>query len=209
MSRSSGPNMTRLHFNPWHWMLTAAFFFLLAGTFGSSGLVGMGGGPEELAGTLLISYLLAQVTFIPVKRFFFTKAVLFDMGGVVTQGDFYTEVLTEMPGTRDLIERLKVNYKVAMLTNNNALGFEPFNRKFGFSRLFDDVIVSGKEGVKKPDAKIFQIALRRLHVKASNAYFLDDTAANVDAAKALGIHGIVFTDAKSAEVCLKKAGLTF
>ncbi len=195
--------MSQLHLNPWHWLLTAAFFFIVSGFWSA------GGGPEELAAVLLVSYLLARVAFFPLKRYLFNKAVMFDMGGVVTQGDFYTEVLTEMPGMRDLIERLKVHYKVAMLTNNNALGFEPFNRKFGFSQLFDEVIVSGKEGVKKPDEKIFQIALYKLNVKAQNAYFLDDTSANVDAAKKLGIHGIVFTDAKSAEECLKKAGLRF
>lgn len=194
--------MRPLHFNPWHWMLTAAFFFLLSGTIATNG-------PEELAAFLLVAYLLARVAFFPIKKYFFSKAVFFDMGGVVTQGDFYTEVLTEMPGTRELIERLKVNYKVAMLTNNNALGFKPFDAKFGFSRLFDAVIVSGEEGVKKPDEKIFLIALHRLRVKAKNTYFLDDTAANVDAAKKIGIHGIVFKDAKTAEADLKKAGLHF
>lgn len=183
-------------------MLTAVFFFLLSGAYSSNG-------PEELAVFLIVAYLLARVAFFPLKKYFFSKAVAFDMGGVVTKGDFYTEVLTEMPGSRDLIERLKVNYKVAMLTNNNALGFRPFDAKFGFSRLFDVVIVSGEEGVKKPDEKIFQIALRKLRVKAKNLYFLDDTAANVDAAKKIGIHGIVFKDAESAEAELKKAGLQF
>ncbi|MBI2444824.1 HAD-IA family hydrolase [Candidatus Micrarchaeota archaeon] len=194
--------MRPLHFNHWHWILTAFFFFLLSGTINTNG-------PEELAAFLVIAYLLARVAFFPIKKYLFSKAVAFDMGGVVTQGDFYTEVLTEMPGTRDLIERLKVNYKVALLTNNNALGFKPFDAKFGLSRLFDVVIVSGEEGVKKPDEKIFQIALQRLRVKAKNMYFLDDTAANVDAAKKLGIHGIVFKDAKQAEADLKKAGLRF
>ncbi len=194
--------MRPLHFNHWHWILTVFFFLLLSGTITTTG-------PEELAAFLIIAYLLARVAFFPLKRYLFGKAVLFDMGGVVTQGDFYTEVLTEMPGTRDLIERLKVNYKVAMLTNNNALAYKPFDAKFGFSRLFDAVIVSGEEGVKKPDEKIFQIALKKLNVTAKNAYFLDDTPANVEAANALGIHGIVFTDAKSAEECLKKAGLKF
>lgn len=194
--------MQKLHFNPWHWMLTALFFFLLSGTVNANG-------PEELAAFLLIAYLLARLAFAPVKKYLFSKAVFFDMGGVVTQGDFYTEELVEMPGTRELIERLKVHYKVAMLTNNNALGFKPFDAKFGFSRLFDAVIVSGEEGVKKPDERIFQIALQRLRVKAKNTYFLDDTPANVDAAKKTGIHGIVFKDAKQAEADLKKAGLRF
>ncbi len=195
--------MRNLHFNPWHWILTAAFFLLLAGVWNPSA------GIEEMAALLAASYLLARVAFFPLKRYVFNKAVMFDMGGVVTQGDFYTEVLTEMPGTRELVERLKVHYKVAMLTNNNALGFKPFDSKFGFSQLFDEVIVSGQEGVKKPDEKIFHIALRKLNVSAKNAYFLDDTPANVDAAKALSIHGIVFKDAKQAEADLKKAGLKF
>lgn len=189
-----------MRINPWHTFFTLLFFALL---------YSYANAPEELAVYLVVSYLLARVTFYPVKRFFFSKAVAFDMGGVVTRGDFYTEELTEMEGTRDLVERLKVGHKVALLTNNNALAFEPFDRKFGLSQLFDVVIVSGKEGVKKPDEKLFQIALRKLHVKPHDLYFLDDTPANVDAAKKLGIHGIVFKDAKQAEQELKKAGLVF
>lgn len=196
--------MRTFRVNPWHWVLAAAFFVLLTGLWTPSG-----GGPEEWLALLVISYLLGRLAFWPIKQYFFHKAVLFDMGGVVTQGDFYTEELTEMPGTRDLIERLKVHYKVAMLTNNNALGFRPFDAKFGFSQLFDQVIVSGKEGVKKPEEKFYLIALQKLRVQAKNTYFLDDTPANVDAAKKLGIHGFVFKDAKTAEADLKKAGLRF
>ncbi len=189
-----------LHVNPWHTFFTLAFFVLFSP---------LATGPLDLAVFLIVAYLFGRLTFIPLKRFFFRKAVAFDMGGVVTQGDFYTEKLTEMPGTRDLIERLKCGHKVALLSNMNALAFEPFDRKFGLSNLFDYVIVSGREGAKKPDEKIFQIALRRLHVTADNLYFLDDTPANTEAACKLGIHGIVFQSAEQAEAELKKAGLNF
>ncbi|MBI4360699.1 HAD-IA family hydrolase [Candidatus Micrarchaeota archaeon] len=189
-----------MRINPWHTFFTLLFFALLY-SFANA--------PEELAVLLVVAYLLARLTFFPIKRFFFRKAVAFDMGGVVTKGDFYTEELVEMEGTRDLVERLKVGHKVALLTNNNALAFGAFDRKFGLSQLFDVVIVSGKEGAKKPDEALFKIALRKLHVRSHDLYFLDDAPANVEAAKKLGIHGIVFKDATQAEAELKKAGLRF
>lgn len=190
----------RIPVNPWHLAFTAAFFLLFS-TFTSS--------PEETLTVLVVSYPFGRYSALVFKHYFFKKAVAFDMGGVVTQGDFYTEILTEMPGTRRLIERLKVNYKVALLSNNNAEGFVPFDRKFRLSHLFDEVIVSGREGVKKPDPRIFDITLKRLRVKASDLYFLDDTPENAEAAKKLGIRGIVFKDAKQAEEALKAAGLRF
>lgn len=190
----------RLHFNPWHLAFTAVFAVLFS-SFATS--------TEEALVLLVVSYPFGRYAALLFKHHFFKKAVAFDMGGVVTKGDFYTEEQTEMPGTRQLIERLRVNYKVALLSNMNALAFQPFDRKFGLSHLFDEVMVSGKEGVKKPEPKIFEIALKRLNVKASDLYFLDDTPANVESARNLGIRGIVFQDATQAEQALKAAGLRF
>ena len=58
---------------------------------------------------------------------------------------------------------------------------------------FDALIFSAAEGVMKPGAEIYRRALARLGVAAAEAVFVDDVQANVDAARALGMQGVLFT----------------
>ncbi|MDP6876717.1 MAG: HAD-IA family hydrolase, partial [Alphaproteobacteria bacterium] len=60
---------------------------------------------------------------------------------------------------------------------------------------FDGLVISGLEGVAKPDPGIFQIACARHDITPETAVFIDDRAENVDSARDLGFHGIHFTDA--------------
>ncbi|MCP4753050.1 MAG: HAD-IA family hydrolase [Proteobacteria bacterium] len=57
-------------------------------------------------------------------------------------------------------------------------------------QLFDEVIESSKEGVRKPDPEIYSIALERLGVKADECVFLDDLGINLKPAKAMGMKTI-------------------
>ena len=56
----------------------------------------------------------------------------------------------------------------------------------------EDVISSAQVGVQKPDRRIFDTALERFGVAPGETVFVDDFAHNVDAARALGIHAILF-----------------
>ena len=64
----------------------------------------------------------------------------------------------------------------------------------GFEDLFEQIILSGDLGIVKPDPAIYAHALKVLDVEASKALFVDDRKANVDAAIACGMQGLVFTD---------------
>ncbi len=57
---------------------------------------------------------------------------------------------------------------------------------------FDHYVFSGELGITKPDARIFRACLEGLHVAPSQALFIDDMAANVDGACALGMKAIRF-----------------
>jgi epoxide hydrolase-like predicted phosphatase len=61
--------------------------------------------------------------------------------------------------------------------------------------VFDLVLFSAEEGVKKPDPEIYHRALARLGVAPAEAVFVDDVSANLDAAQALGMAGIQFLNA--------------
>lgn len=60
---------------------------------------------------------------------------------------------------------------------------------------FRDIVVSGEERMMKPDAAIYRLALDRFGLAPHEAAFIDDSQANIDGANALGIHGLLFTDA--------------
>jgi epoxide hydrolase-like predicted phosphatase len=91
-------------------------------------------------------------------------------------------------------------YRAAIVTNN-LKEFRPhWEKLIPVDELFDDIIDSSFEGVRKPDPRIYELALTRLDVSASRAVFLDDFAPNVEAAIALGMAGVVVTDDRHAAV---------
>jgi 2-haloacid dehalogenase len=96
-------------------------------------------------------------------------------------------------GTVDVLAELKARgVPIYAITNWSAETFPPQRQRFAFLSWFDGIVVSGMEGVMKPDPRIFQILCERHGVAPESAVFIDDVAANAAAASALGIHGIHF-----------------
>jgi epoxide hydrolase-like predicted phosphatase len=86
----------------------------------------------------------------------------------------------------------------ALVTNNAAEFREYWRRSIPLDELFHHVIDSSEVGVRKPDPRIFELALAKLGVEASRAVFLDDYAGNVAAARRLGMQGVLVGDDYSA-----------
>ncbi|MBI1773840.1 MAG: HAD family phosphatase [Proteobacteria bacterium] len=93
------------------------------------------------------------------------------------------------------------------LSNWSAETFPPQRRRFPFLQWFDGIVVSGEEGVIKPDARIFELLLSRYAVQPESAVFIDDNPANAAAASALGLHGIHFRSAPQLRADLAGLGL--
>ena len=60
--------------------------------------------------------------------------------------------------------------------------------------MFDVVVLSGREGVRKPDPEIFMLAARRGRVQPRESVFVDDIPANVDGARAVGMTAVLHRD---------------
>ena len=60
---------------------------------------------------------------------------------------------------------------------------------------FRDIVVSGTERLVKPDAAIYELAVRRFGLPADELIFIDDRAENVAGAEAIGMRGHLFRDA--------------
>ncbi len=106
---------------------------------------------------------------------------------------------------RDLIgfiRSLRPRYKTGLISNAwpDMRDYVVENK---FDDAFDSLIISAEVGVMKPEAKIYQIALDQLTVQANEAAFVDDMKVNVEAARALGMHGIIFQNPLQVKENLK------
>lgn len=83
-----------------------------------------------------------------------------------------------------------VGIRTAVVTNN-AREFAPFWRPIlPLDELFDHVIDSSEVGVRKPDPRIFLLAVERMGVEPSRSLFIDDYDGNVIGARAVGLEAI-------------------
>ena len=78
------------------------------------------------------------------------------------------------------------------LSNWSHETFPAQRARFAFLDWFDGIVISGSEGVIKPDPRIFRILLDRYGLAANESVFIDDNPKNAQAASAVGLHGIHF-----------------
>ena len=94
------------------------------------------------------------------------------------------------------------------ITNFSGEFWKPFRaREAALFDRFRDIVVSGDEELTKPDPAIYRLALQRFGLAAEEAVFVDDNAANVDAAARLGIHAMLFTGERALRSELTGFGL--
>lgn len=122
---------------------------------------------------------------------------------------FPASLLGPVPGTSQLLEELHAaGVRQVGLTNwSDELYHAHAPRLFPVLALLDPVVVSGTEGVAKPDPAAYALAVERSGLRAEELVFVDDRTTNVEAATACGLHGLVFTDAETLRADLRGLGL--
>lgn len=97
-------------------------------------------------------------------------------------------------GSVQVLRELKEKgYPVYALSNWNHELYEQTVADFPFLDWFDGKIISSEEGMKKPDENIYQLLFERYRINPKTAVFIDDNKANIETARRLGLHGILFT----------------
>jgi epoxide hydrolase-like predicted phosphatase len=91
-------------------------------------------------------------------------------------------------GARKIRQR---GLRTALVTNNIKEFGDGWRRMVPVDELFEVVIDSSHVGVRKPDPRIFQLALEAIEVDASEAVFVDDHPGNIAAAEKLGMTGVL------------------
>jgi glucose-1-phosphatase len=106
-----------------------------------------------------------------------------------------------------LVEALIGRVKLLLLSNTEAFHFEHLRPRLPILSRFHSLVVSHEIGLAKPDAAIFREALRRAGTRPEATAYFDDLPRYVEASRALGIEGRVFTDAAAFLSDLQELGL--
>ncbi len=105
--------------------------------------------------------------------------------------------------TAQLLEELHAKGYRLLVLSNMSLEFITFIRQLPVYKYFSGEVVSCEEGSVKPEPEIYKIILERYNVDPSDALFVDDRPANLEAAAAQGINTILFKRWEAEESCNK------
>jgi FMN phosphatase YigB (HAD superfamily) len=106
-----------------------------------------------------------------------------------------------------IVEALVGKVRLVLLSNTNDQHIAWVRPRLPLLERFDALVLSHEVGLAKPDPEIFHHALKVAGVAPDRAAFFDDIAQYVEAARAVGIHGELFTDAATFQQQLRALGL--
>jgi len=111
-------------------------------------------------------------------------------------------------GSVEILKRLKnKGYPLYGLSNWSAETFPYALSKYDFFHLFDDMVISGRVGLVKPDPAIYNLLLEKIGKPAGECLFIDDSSANIQQAERMGFVAIHFTSPLQLEDELIQKGI--
>lgn len=102
------------------------------------------------------------------------------------------------------IHELKKNYKVGLLSNIGRDWITDFFDTHQLHDLFDEVVLSGDEGITKPHPRIYEIMAERIGFEPGQCLMIDDIQANCDGADAAGMQTIHYRNNEQLRKDLKR-----
>lgn len=114
-----------------------------------------------------------------------------------------------IPGTAETLEKLYETgrYTLYGLTNWSAETLPLVKERYSFFSRLKGIVVSGEEGLSKPDPAIYRLLLSRFGLNPQQTLFIDDNVKNIEAASQQGIQTIQFTTNEQLVLKLSAAGL--
>lgn len=107
-----------------------------------------------------------------------------------------------------LLERLRAaGVPTYCITNFSGPKFIEAQKRFPFLAGFDGAVVSGDERVLKPDPAIYRLLLDRYALEAGACVFIDDSKANAEGARAVGMHAVHYLEPMDLSAELRRLGL--
>ncbi len=111
------------------------------------------------------------------------------------------------PGTMEMLARIPVRYRRALLSNSNALHWPRVSKDMGLGAAFEHHFVSHLTGKIKPDVDAFEDVVDSLGCTPAQVLFLDDNWLNVEAAATLGMHAARVQGPREAHRVLAEFGI--
>lgn len=129
------------------------------------------------------------------------ETVLADLLGVDADG-LIARALADLrpcPPVLDLVAQARrAGIATAVLSNSLGAGKVDLYEGYELQDRFDAVVISDQVGLRKPDPAIYELAIEHLGVPAARCVFVDDTAHNLPAARALGMATVHFTQVQAS-----------
>lgn len=103
-----------------------------------------------------------------------------------------------------LIKYLKKNFKVIIYSNFRRIWFDRLDKKYGISKLVDDVHISSDTKILKPDTAVFTFLSRKYRHPINKFILIDDNPDNIKGAKLAGAKSILFDNVFEVEPKIRK-----
>jgi FMN phosphatase YigB (HAD superfamily) len=117
-------------------------------------------------------------------------------GELIAIVDAVRESLVEKPDTLELIRELQRRaVPLYCLSNMPASIYAHLRIRHDFWDVFRGIVISGEVRMVKPEPQVFAHLLERYDLRAAESIFIDDLAVNIQAARDVGLHTILFRDA--------------
>jgi len=111
-------------------------------------------------------------------------------------------------GSVEILEALKQkDFPLFGLSNWSAETFQRIRPEHEFLNWFDDIVLSGEVGLAKPDPAIYRVLLEQVNDSADKCLFIDDSLANILAARELGFMTIHFESPQQLDMEISTRGL--
>jgi putative hydrolase of the HAD superfamily len=117
--------------------------------------------------------------------------------------EFDRWLTTPLPGAFELVASIPPGYKVGILSNMSAFHWRRIVA-MALPERFDSISVSHEMGFLKPSRQAFEMALDGMALPPDQVLFLDDGAANVEAARDLGLIAHLVKNLVQTELVLKE-----
>ena len=119
----------------------------------------------------------------------------------------WNSILLDFPLRRlQLLQQVQLHYNTYLLSNTNSIHERAFNKMLlqqtgmpSLAVFFDNVYMSHRVGLRKPDQAIFELVLRENNLSPEKTLFIDDSLQHIDSARTLGIQTIHLADGMTIE----------
>jgi putative hydrolase of the HAD superfamily len=163
------------------------------------------------------SFLKTYFDHFEMKQEIFDRIIYLDQDGYKDKQELFSELLEELPwklkplktelldfysteyvknavlmeNAREMVQHLRKKYKTGLITNGKTVIQYGKIDQLEIRNDFDLIIVSEEAGIKKPDPKIFELALRKLELSPEQCIFIGDHPVNdIEGAAKIGMKTI-------------------